>query len=197
MRLRTAHLASAVIASAVLGLGAVAISSGAGANGPEARTTLRSTTGTKVGKVTFSTDDDHTEVRVHLDSAPGVDAFHGFHIHANNDPSNGDGCIAGGNFVSADGHWKLAGETHGHHIGDMPSVYVNVDGSVDSRLTIDRIDPADLHGKVVILHAGADNFGNVPVGGALDQYSANDQKALDATAATGNAGARIACGVID
>lgn len=196
MRLRATHLAGAVIASAGLGIGAVAISSDAGAHENKAQATLYSTTGIEIGKVDFSTDDGHTKVSVHLDGAPGVDAFHGFHIHANNNPSNGDGCIASGNFVSADGHWKLAGETHGHHQGDMPSVYVNGDGSADSRFTLDRFDPADLPGKVVILHAGADNFGNVPVGAASDQYTANGQAALDATAATGNAGARVACGVI-
>ena len=42
--------------------------------------------------------------------------FHGFHIHANDDPANGKGCIADPAqapstwFVSADGHLKAAGQ---------------------------------------------------------------------------------------
>jgi superoxide dismutase, Cu-Zn family len=197
MRRRAIHLAGALVASASLGVGAVAMSSGAGAHGNTARATLYSTDGSKVGKVTFSATFRHTWVRVHLDNAPGVvDAFHGFHIHANDLPAFGVGCDASNNFLSADGHWQAAGESHGHHLGDMPSVYVNRDGSVDARFTLDRIDPRALPGKVVILHAGADNFGNVPVGTAANQYTANSRDATDATAATGNAGARVACGVI-
>jgi Cu/Zn superoxide dismutase len=46
------------------------------------------------------------------------------------------------------------------------------------------------------MHAGADNFGNVPVGAEPDEYTANGQAATDFTNATGNAVARVACGVI-
>ena len=56
--------------------------------------------------------------------------------------------------------------------------------------------PAELPGKAVILHAGADNFGNVPVGTGPDQYTANSAAATTKTGNTGNAGDRIACGVI-
>jgi Cu-Zn family superoxide dismutase len=172
------------------------VSSNVAAHGNQARTTLYTTGGERVGTVMFNSAGRHTLVRVRLDGAPGVDAFHGFHIHANNDPANGDGCDASTNFASADGHWNAGGETHGHHIGDMPSVYVNADGSVETRFNLDRVKPGDLRGKVVILHAGADNFGNVPVGTEANQYTANSQAATDLTSTTGNAGARVACGVI-
>ena len=49
---------------------------------------------------------------------------------------------------------------------------------------------------VVILHANPDNFGNVPTGSADNQYTANSEAATTATANTGNAGNRVACGVI-
>jgi Cu/Zn superoxide dismutase len=48
----------------------------------------------------------------------------------------------------------------------------------------------------VILHAGADNFANIPLGAGATQYTANSTDASAATAKTGNAGDRIACGVI-
>lgn len=167
-----------------------------------ARASLATADGHVIGSVDFKTDDGHTEVRVRLTGSPGVDAFHGFHIHANDVSTNGDGCVADPAatpstwFVSADGHYNPSGETHSHHAGDMPVVYVNADGSVVTRFRIDKINPADLNGRVVILHAGADNFGNIPVGTGANQYTANSADATTATARTGNAGDRIACGVI-
>lgn len=78
----------------------------------------------------------------------------------------------------------------------MASLYVTADGTVDARFTIDRFSPADLAGRAVIIHAGPDNFGNVPTGTAANQYTANGPDATTLTANTGNAGARIACGVV-
>lgn len=196
--------ALSLAAVVTIGGGALSFTETASANDWRYKTVLRSADGAKVGTVWFKSRNWHTEVRVVL-TVPGgsaVDAFHGFHIHANNDPANGDGCIAdpalGSNtwFVSADGHWKAGTETHGAHLGDMPSLYANPDGSVEARFTIDRIDRSQLAGKAVMLHAGADNFGNVPVGVAADQYTANSPAASTKTQNTGNAGDRIACGVI-
>ena len=84
----------------------------------------------------------------------------------------------------------------GQHTGDLPSVYVNGDGSFEVTYTLDKVNREELTGKAVIMHAGADNFGNVPVGAEPDKYTANSQAATDLTNATGNVGARVACGVI-
>jgi superoxide dismutase, Cu-Zn family len=174
----------------------------ANAHGRSAKATLATADGARVGTVEFKTDDGHTEVRVRLTNAPGVDAFHGFHIHANDVTTNGDGCIADPGaapatwFVSADGHYNPTGQTHAHHVGDMPVVYVNADGSTETRFQIDKIDPGELKGKVVILHAGADNYANIPLGTLPNEYQANADDATTATAKTGNAGNRVACGVI-
>jgi Cu-Zn family superoxide dismutase len=85
---------------------------------------------------------------------------------------------------------------HGGHAGYLPILYLDADGRAEARFTVDRIVPRELHGKAVILHAGADNFGNVPVGIAPDQYTANSPAATTKTMNTGNAGDRIACGVV-
>ena len=69
--------------------------------------------GTAIGDVRFLNRDEATEVRVSLSvpaGATAVRAFHGFHVHANDNPANGDGCLADPSaapstwFVSADGH---------------------------------------------------------------------------------------------
>ncbi|MBK8334946.1 MAG: superoxide dismutase family protein [Acidimicrobiaceae bacterium] len=91
--------------------------------------------------VEFRTDDGHYRgVGAGFAGAPGVGGFHGFHIHANDAPANGDGCVGRPDrhrpatwFVSADGHYNPTGAGHPHHVGDMPVVYVSADGSVETR----------------------------------------------------------------
>jgi superoxide dismutase, Cu-Zn family len=182
-------------------VGGVVAASTAGANTRSAKATLRDASGQEIGTVKFADAGGSTEVRVEVRRGSAVvgDAFHGFHIHANADSA---GCVADATqpsntwFTAVGGHWKSGTQTHGQHVGDMPSVFVNADGGVVTRFTISRIPLGELDGKAVVLHAGADNFGNVPLGAAADQYAANAADATTKTQNTGNAGDRIACGVI-
>ena len=73
----------------------------------------------------------------------------------------------------------------------------NADGTGSSEIGIDRIQTGELFNRVVILHAGADNFANVPLGDLPAQYKANAIDATSATRNTGNAGDRFACGVVE
>ena len=196
--------AGSVCGVAALGLLSVGLG-GISAADAGTRATLRDPAGAKVGTVLFAAKRGVTEVRVELkvDTAKvATNAFHGMHIHANGDQTNGDGCVADPAkeaatwFVSADGHWKADGQDHSGHHGDLMSVFVNADGTASARYTISRVDRAALAGKALILHASADNFGNVPVGSAANQYTANSADATTATKNTGNAGARLACGVV-
>jgi superoxide dismutase, Cu-Zn family len=166
---------------------------------------LKAADGTDLGMVVFTAWDNRTVVSVHL-RVPGkvttLDAFHGFHIHANDKPENGVGCVADPAkpadtwFLSADGHLAEVSQIHGGHKGDMPSLLVNGDGSSDVTFTTGRMTLADLNNRVVVVHAKADNFGNVPVGTATDQYQPNSPEATTKTAATGNASDRVGCGVV-
>jgi Cu-Zn family superoxide dismutase len=146
----------------------------------------------------------HGRVLVNITARfPGIrPGFHGYHIHANDNPANGDGCVAdpaqpaSTHFVSADGHWNPTGATHGEHAGDMPNVMVLDDGSAALSF-INEIDPlSDIVGRAVILHEGVDNHGNIPVGTAANQYTPNSPDATTLTQNTGNAGNRIGCGLI-
>jgi Cu-Zn family superoxide dismutase len=165
---------------------------------------LRSADGAPVGTVTFVDEKhgDETEITVHLRRSSLLAGFHGLHVHANDVSSNGEGCIADAAqpsstwFVSADGHWKHdPAELHGQHAGDLPSVYVNADGSASIEFDVDKLAPREVVGRAVVLHVGSDNFANVPVGAGTDQYTPG-ATALAKTQATGNAGDRFACGVI-
>jgi len=205
MKHRIRAAISVLAAAGAIGAVAVTTSGGtAGAHERWAKASLRGADGTRVGGVAFTGDhhSDHTQVTVTLWRAGDLEAFHGLHIHANDTATNGDGCIADPTqpsstwFASADGHWKHdATELHGHHAGDLPSVFVNGDGVASVRFNVDKLTPAEVVGRAVVLHAGPDNFGNVPVGPNPDQYTAG-ATALAKTQATGNAGDRYACGVI-
>ncbi len=165
---------------------------------------LRNPSGVKVGHVEFRITRHAMVVRAVLRPNRYVSArsFHGFHVHANNDAANGSGCLAQASqpsstwFVSADGHLAEPGQTHGHHAGDMPSPLVLSNGTARLRFRTDRISPRVLRNRAVVLHAGPDNFGNVPTGAGADQYAANSPAATDKTAKTGNAGDRVACGIV-
>jgi superoxide dismutase, Cu-Zn family len=193
-----------VLAVTTIGLATLVVPGVSGADGTR-QATLRDPAGRVVGTVRFGRHQRASEVRVRLRLDPATAAtstFHGLHLHANGDPANGAGCVADPTkdaatwFVSADGHWKTDGQDHGSHLGDLPSVFVTADGTVDARFTVHDLDGDLLDGKAVVLHAARDNFGNVPVGAAASQYTPNGVDATTATNNTGNAGARIACGVV-
>jgi superoxide dismutase, Cu-Zn family len=172
--------------------------------GADARAVLRNASGQPLGVVAFKQQPGFVVVTAAVRSlSPG---FHGFHVHANSDPANGSGCIADPAqpsntwFVSVDGHYRLGTETHGSHQGDMPLLLLNGTGTGDStartRFRTDRFAVADIVGRAIIVHAGADNYANIPLGANTDQYTANSQAAIDKTAATGNAGDRLLCGLV-
>jgi Cu-Zn family superoxide dismutase len=180
-------LSSLALVAAVFGV------SRAGADHLIRRAVLHDAAGNVVGRVVFETVTTGVRVTAIVSSlAPG---FHGFHVHANNDPANGAGCVPP-TFASADGHFNTSGGTHGAHAGDMPSLLAKANGVARLSFTTDRFTLDAIAGRAVIVHASADNFGNIPTGSNPDQYTPNSPAATALTEATGNAGARVACGVI-
>lgn len=97
---------------------------------------------------------------------------------------------APGGETGADGE---AGADHPAHAGDLPNLMVAEDGTARLTVVTDRITPELLtegDGTAVIIHSGADNHGNVP-----ERYAPAGPDAD--TLATGDAGERSACGVIE
>jgi superoxide dismutase, Cu-Zn family len=129
--------------------------------------------------------------------APG---FHGLHIHsvgkceANSVAPTGG---APGDFNSAGGHFQVAGHTTHPASGDLTSLQVRQDGTATLVTTTDAFTAADLTGgakTAIIIHEKADNFANIPP----ERYQqVNGAPPPDETTmATGDAGKRVACGVI-
>ena len=155
------------------------------------RVTLHGTDGSKVGWVTMHQTFNKVVVSgIARGLSPG---FHGFHIHAIGlcDPAAPAGPV-----TTAGGHYTGGFPNHGEHAGDMPSLLVTADGHaftsfITDRFTLDDLRDAD--GSAVMVHAGRDNFANIPT-----RYTSGGVPGPDAaTLATGDAGARVACGVIN
>ena len=190
-----------VTALAVAG-GGLGLASGAGADSDEGlRAQLVDTGGKVVGHVKLSFEEGDTQVKVSVDLPPSMAGFHGFHIHS-------VGTCTGPAFTSAGGHLgEVATDpTHRHrnHDGDLPVLLVNSDGHASARVSTDRLsldevrDVAPGNGSAVIIHAAPDNYANIPtrysVANPVPVYPGTTTDA--ATLATGDSGARIACGVL-
>ncbi len=130
------------------------------------------------GTVTFTASDGAIEVRADLTGLG--EGRHGFHIHETGDCSAPDATSAGG-------HFAPEGSRHGSsdqrppeaHVGDMGNITADASGNATYEGTFDDMaldGPRGIVGKAVIVHAGADDLTSQP---------------------TGNAGARVACGVIE
>lgn len=196
-----------LIAAAIGTLIAAMLAVPAGASDPEAKATLRNASGDVIGIAKVSQEDDGAHFKVTVWGVPA--GFHGFHVHANGDdsatPGFGTGCDASNGFRSADGHYKdsdSAHASHGSHNGDLPVMLVNgaTTGTyAESRFVTNLVSVSDLvatssrNARALILHAKPDNYGNVPID-ATNGYTANGTAAAS-TAATGDAGGRIGCGL--
>ena len=132
------------------------------------------------GDLTFEIDNGGVRVTGSFTGLkPG--ATHAFHIHEFGNCTAPDASSAGGHFnpaAAAHGNREAGGE---HHAGDIPNQVAGADGvaAVDQRLDGLQIGGGgemDIIGRGVIVHADADDYTTQP---------------------TGNAGGRIACGVIE
>lgn len=127
------------------------------------------------GTVTFTKAEGGIQVVAHIEGlTPGK---HGFHIHEYGDCSAPDGTSAGG-------HFNPGGDPHSaptaakRHAGDLGNVTADENGIAHLEWT----DPlmtfggtSSIIGRGIIVHAGEDDLTSQP---------------------TGNAGGRVACGVI-
>jgi len=159
-------------------------------SGPHAVAEVKNAAGDILGEVTF-TEIAGNKIEIAAELSGLEPGFHGFHVHAVGQ------CDASTEsaFTSAGGHLNFGEDaaTHGKHQGDLPSLLVMADGTAQLILVTDRfalIDLLDADGSAVIVHAAADNFGNIPV----DRY---DPDPDEATLNTGDAGGRVGCGLVE
>lgn len=128
-----------------------------------------------MGKVTFTQHDGYVEIAGEITGLkPGE---HAFHVHEFGDCSSKDG-------MSAGGHFNPDKTPHGgphdekRHVGDLGNIKADDDGKVTLKIKDEVIQlrgPHSIIGRSLIVHAAPDDLKSQPAG---------------------NAGARIACGVI-
>ena len=160
----------------------VAASAGMQGKGTKAvKVALKSSTGEDAGMVTFKTVKKGVKMTISLKNLPFGD--HAVHIHVN-------AVCDAPDFKGAGGHFNPDGKQHGfenpmgHHNGDIP-VNVAVDENhageatfVMTAVSLDKSAPNSLFlngGTSIVVHEKADDMKTDP---------------------TGNAGNRIACGVV-
>lgn len=143
-----------------------------------ASATLVRASGAQAGTVQLLARGDQLSLVVVVTGLP--EGAHGFHLHTK-------GACKAPDFLSAGGHLNPTGKAHGtinprgSHVGDLPNLGV-VSGTMTST-TIDLDEDRaqvlswifDDDGTAVVIHAEADDYRTDP---------------------SGNAGSRIACGVL-
>ena len=146
--------------------------------GPSATANLQPTKGNKAaGTIKFTQSGDKVRVAGEV-TGLRPNQEHGFHIHEAGDCGSGDG-------MSTKGHYNPQSKPHGNpssanrHAGDMPALKADAKGNAKVDATLDIITvspgPTSVVGKGLIVHAQPDDYKTQP---------------------TGNAGARVACAVI-
>ncbi|XP_068146299.1 extracellular superoxide dismutase [Cu-Zn] [Drosophila tropicalis] len=134
------------------------------------------------GNVTFIQNDCGQNVHVRIQLTGLKEGKHGFHIHEKGDLTNG--CTSMG------AHYNPQKVDHGgpdhevRHVGDLGNVQVNSTGILDVTITDSVLSLTGKHtiiGRGVVVHENEDDLG---LGNHTDSKK------------TGNAGGRVACGVI-
>jgi Cu-Zn family superoxide dismutase len=173
----------------------------AGPAGEKLTADIKSPDGTTVATADFAFSGGYATITVKT-TAPGqlAPGFHGLHIHAAGKceansmaPSGG----APGDFNSAGAHFQVAGHTSHPASGDLTSLQVRGDGTAMLVTTTDAFTAADLLAgakTAIIIHEKADNFANIPP--ERYQQINGTPPPDETTMATGDAGKRVACGVI-
>jgi Cu-Zn family superoxide dismutase len=144
-----------------------------------AKAALKDANGKDVGTIEATQTPSGVLLRLAIKGLPAGERA--FHVHAVGK------CEAP--FTSAGGHFNPGNKKHGmmaadgHHAGDMPNLHIPASGEltievVNAAITLEKGKPNsvfDADGSAVIIHAGKDDYKTDP---------------------TGDAGGRIACGVL-
>ena len=142
---------------------------------------LNSSTGV-AGTVKF-VQKDGEKVRISAEVTGLAPGLHGFHIHEFGNLTNG--CVTAGPHYNPEGKTHAGPHDEVRHVGDLGNLVAGEDGKAVFEIEDHLIHIYGLKnnivGRSVVVHGGVDDLGK---GGNEESLK------------TGNAGARVACGVI-
>ena len=169
LNLKQAGLAALIVAATALP-----------ASAQSAKATLKTADGKDAGSASLTQTPTGVLIALSVKNLPAGE--HAFHVHAVGkcEPP----------FTSAGGHFNPDTKKHGlmvmegHHAGDMPNLHIPASGEIaveviNASITLDKGKPNSVfgpNGTALVVHAGKDDYKTDP---------------------TGDAGGRIACGVIE
>ncbi len=119
------------------------------------------------GEAKFYQKREGVLLTLRVSGLPRESGFFALHIHEG-------GSCGGESFADTRGHFNPKGTEHPDHAGDLPALLSSGGRAFLSVLT-DRFRVEDVIGRTVVIHGGADDYHSQPAG---------------------NAGVKIACGVI-
>lgn len=148
--------------------------------------TDKNNTKTKITGFIYFTQSSNGKVRVSYDVKGLSDGKHGFHVHTYGDLTN--------NCMSSAGHFSISKHNHGgrkdcnRHIGDLGNIISKNKRAAgyfyDDKISLDKKSKKNIIGRMVVIHENEDDLGR----GRKDKKKES--------LVTGNAGKRIACGII-
>lgn len=143
----------------------------------EAEALLHDARGDQVGSITFSSGrDGGIQIRGWVDLPELGEGRRGFHVHETGRCEAPDFETAGGHFDPGDSpHGGPDDPSEERHAGDLGNLQLDPDGRIEVERVDDLLDLEGILGRSVVLHAGEDDLATDP---------------------DGNAGDRLACGVI-
>ncbi len=121
------------------------------------------------GNALFSQKQGYVLAEFHVVGLPSDNpsGFFALHIHEG-------GSCGGESFSETGSHYNPGNALHPNHAGDLPSL-LYCGGEAWLAVETDRFEVRDIIGKTVVIHSGPDDFHTQPAG---------------------NAGTKIACGII-
>lgn len=120
------------------------------------------------GRVEFYQEKNKVRIVADITGLPeSGTGFFGFHIH------QGESC-SGLEFAATGSHYNPTGSPHPNHSGDLPPL-LGCGGKAYLSVITDRFSVSEIIGRTVVIHSDPDDFHTQPAG---------------------NAGKKIACGVI-
>ena len=162
---------------------------------------LKNPSGTTVATADFAFSSGYVTVTVRsTGSGQLTPGFHGMHIHAVGKCEASSVAPTGGepgDFNSAGAHFQAPGHSGHPASGDLTSLQVREDGTAELVTTTDAFTAEDLMAGAktsIIIHEKPDNFANIPP--ERYQQTNGTPPPDQTTLATGDAGKRVACGVI-